>query len=57
MSNPPNPVPPPGKPRIGIAWLAVVGVLALVFAAWIYGAAKPTHGSDQRATSPTTSAP
>jgi hypothetical protein len=45
MSNAPNPVPPPGKPKIGVVWIVVVVVLGLLLAAWIYSSANPRRGA------------
>lgn len=45
MSNAPNPVPPPGKPKIGVVWIIVVVVLGLLLAAWIYGSANPRRAA------------
>ena len=57
MSNAPDPVPPPGKPRIGIAWIIVVGILGLIFATWIYSSTKPTSASrDHEAQQPAATA-
>ena len=36
----PDPVPPPGKPTIGIAWVWVAVAIALGVAAWLYFATK-----------------
>jgi len=58
MTNAPNPVPPPGKPKIGVVWIVVVVVLGLLLAAWIYSNANPRRGTqDQGTTSSPTSAP
>jgi hypothetical protein len=43
MPDAPDPVPPAGKPKIGVVWVAVVAVLGLIFAAWIYSASKPAR--------------
>jgi hypothetical protein len=48
MSNPPDPVPPPGKPKIGVVWIVVVVVLGLLVAAWIYSSVKPGRGVQDR---------
>jgi hypothetical protein len=38
--NTPDPIPPVGKPRIGIAWVWVAVAIALVVAVWLYFATK-----------------
>jgi len=58
MTNAPNPVPPPGKPRIGVAWIVVVVILGLLLAAWIYSNANPRRATQDQGTPPSpTSAP
>jgi hypothetical protein len=44
----PDPVPPPGKPRIGLWWIIVVVGGGLLFAAWLYFWATPEPASDGR---------
>jgi hypothetical protein len=48
MSNAPDPVPPPGKPKIGVVWIVVVVVIGLVVAAWIYSSVDPRSGAQDR---------
>jgi hypothetical protein len=48
MLNTPNPVPPSGKPKIGVVWIVVVVVLGLLVAAWIYSSVKPGRGAQDR---------
>jgi cytochrome c-type biogenesis protein CcmH/NrfG len=38
--NTPDPVPPAGKPSIGIAWIWVAVIIALIVAVWLYFATK-----------------
>lgn len=52
MPNAPDPVPPPGKPKIGVVWIVVVAVLGLIFAAWIYSASKPARDQQGPGASP-----
>jgi hypothetical protein len=48
MSNAPDPVPPPGKPKIGVVWIVVAVVLGLLVAAWIYSSVKAGRGVQDR---------
>jgi hypothetical protein len=57
MSNAPDPVPPPGKPKIGVVWIVVVVVLGLLFAAWIYSSADPRRGEANNADRPSPTGP
>lgn len=43
----PDPVPPSGKPRIGIAWIWVAVLIAFVVAAWLYFATKGASAPGQ----------
>ena len=52
MPDAPDPVPPPGKPKIGVLWIAVVVVLGLIFSAWIYGASKPARDQQSPGANP-----
>jgi hypothetical protein len=44
----PDPVPPPGKPRIGLWWIIIVVVGGLMFAAWLYFWSTPKPSPDGR---------
>jgi hypothetical protein len=55
MPDAPDPVPPPGKPKIGVVWIVVVVVLGLIFAVLIYNATRSARGPD--ASPPATSTP
>jgi hypothetical protein len=45
----PDPVPPSGKPRIGVAWIWVALIIAFAVAAWLYFATKGASAPDQPA--------
>lgn len=50
--TPPDPVPPRGKPRIGMVWIVVVLAIGLVFGAWIYASAKRPDADAPRPVTP-----
>jgi Raf kinase inhibitor-like YbhB/YbcL family protein len=52
MSNAPDPVPPPGKPKIGVVWIVVVVILGLLMAAWIYSSADPRRDAPDNSDRP-----
>ena len=54
-ANAPDPTPPPGKPRIGVAWIIVAVVGALVVAAWLYFTIRPTPPPQDNRRAPATS--
>jgi hypothetical protein len=57
MSNAPDPVPPPGKPKIGMIWIVVALAFGLVIAAWIYSAVKPAGAHRAQETKPSVTGP